>query len=45
MGENTGMQYKMGDKITVQVIEANKLLGRVGFAKYDKIEEGKEEEE
>lgn len=45
VGENTGMQYKMGDKITVQVIEANKLLGRVGFAKYDKIEEGKEEEE
>ena len=35
IGENTNTVYKMGDKITIQVIEANKLLKRVAFAKYD----------
>jgi len=37
IGENTNIVYKMGDKITVQVIEANKLLKRVAFAKFDII--------
>ncbi len=35
IGEHTNTVYKMGDKITIQVIEANKLLKRVAFAKYD----------
>ena len=35
IGERTNTVYKMGDKITIQVIEANKLLKRVAFAKYD----------
>ena len=34
IGEHTNTVYKMGDKITVQVIEANKLLKKVAFAKY-----------
>ena len=33
IGEHTNTVYKMGDKITIQVIEANKLLKRVSFAK------------
>ena len=37
IGEQTNTVYKMGDKITIQVIEANKLLKRVAFAKYDNI--------
>ena len=37
IGEQTNTVYKMGDKITIQVIEANKLLKRVGFAKYDNL--------
>ena len=39
IGEHTNTVYKMGDKITVQVIEANKLLKKVAFAKYDLVEE------
>lgn len=35
IGEHTKTVYKMGDKITIQVIEANKLLKRVAFAKFD----------
>ena len=35
IGEQTNTVYKMGDKITIQVIEANKVLKRVSFAKYD----------
>jgi len=35
IGEHTNTAYKMGDKITIQVIEANKLLKRVAFTKYD----------
>lgn len=31
IGEHTNTVYKMGDKITIQVIEANKLLKRVAF--------------
>jgi len=38
IGEHTNTVYKMGDKITVQVIEANKLLKRITFAKIDKEE-------
>lgn len=34
IGEHTRTVYKMGDKITVQVIEANKNLKKVAFAKY-----------
>ena len=33
IGEHTNTVYKMGDKITVQVIEANKNLRKVAFAK------------
>ena len=33
IGEHTKIVYKMGDKITVQVIEANKNLRKVTFAK------------
>jgi ribonuclease R len=33
IGEHTKKVYKMGDKITIQVIEANKNLKRVAFAK------------
>ena len=32
MGENSRKIYKVGDKITVKVIEANKLLRRISFA-------------
>ena len=39
IGEHTNTVYKMGDKITIQVIEANKLLKRVTFAKYEAFEE------
>lgn len=35
IGEHTRKVYKMGDKITIQVIEANKNLRKVAFAKYD----------
>ena len=35
IGEHTRKVYKMGDKITIQVIEANKNLKRVAFAKAD----------
>ena len=35
IGEHTNTVYKMGDKITVQVIEANKNLRKVAFAKYE----------
>ena len=35
IGEHTKTVYKMGDKITVQVIEANKHLRKVAFAKYE----------
>ena len=33
IGEHTKTVYKMGDKITIQVIEANKNLKKVAFAK------------
>ena len=36
IGEHTNTVYKMGDKISVQVIEANKSLRKVAFAKYEK---------
>lgn len=35
IGEHTRKVYKMGDKIIVQVIEANKTLRKVAFAKYE----------
>ena len=35
IGENSRKIYKIGDKITVQVIEANKILRKVAFAKYE----------
>ena len=31
-GEKTKKVYKVGDKITVKVIEANKILRRISFA-------------
>ena len=34
-GENTNIVYKIGDKIKIKVIEANKNLQRVSFAKYE----------
>lgn len=34
IGEQTKTQYKIGDKITIQVIEANKNLRKVAFARY-----------
>jgi len=40
IGEHTNTVYKMGDKITIQVIEANKLLKRVSFAKFDSFRDG-----
>ena len=36
IGEHTKTVYKMGDKITVQVIEANKALRKVAFAKFER---------
>jgi len=36
IGEHTKETYKIGDKITVRVIEANKLLRKVAFEKYEK---------
>ena len=39
IGEHSRMVYRMGDKITVQVIEANKALRKVAFAKFNKIGE------
>ena len=35
IGEQTKVQYKIGDKIKIQVIEANKSLKRVAFEKYE----------
>ncbi len=35
IGEQTKTVYKLGDKIKIQVIEANKNLRRVAFAKYE----------
>ena len=35
IGEQTKTVYKMGDKIKVQVIEANKNLRKVAFARYE----------
>lgn len=37
IGEQTKSVYKMGDKIKIQVIEANKTLRRISFAKYENI--------
>ena len=34
IGEQTKVQYKIGDKIKIQVIEANKSCRRVAFAKH-----------
>ena len=42
IGEQTGIIYKMGDKITIKVIEANKNLKKVAFAKYDVDNKSKE---
>jgi len=36
IGEHSKETYKIGDKITVRVIEANKLLRKVAFEKYEK---------
>ena len=33
IGENTKTVYKLGDRIKIQVIEANKNLRKVAFAK------------
>ena len=35
IGEHTRKVYKMGDRITVQVIEASKNLRKVAFARYE----------
>ena len=35
IGEKTKTVYKIGDKIKIKVIEANKNLKRVSFAKYE----------
>lgn len=35
IGEQTKVQYKIGDKIKIQVIDANKSLRKVAFAKYE----------
>ena len=35
IGEHTKKTYKLGDKIKIQVIEANKNLRKVAFAKYE----------
>lgn len=39
IGENTGIVYKIGDKVKIQVIEANKNLRKVAFAKYSDKEQ------
>ena len=39
IGENTGIVYKIGDKVKIQVIEANKNLRKVAFAKYSNKEQ------
>ena len=36
IGEKTGKTYKIGDKLTIQVIEANKETRRIAFAIYNK---------
>ena len=33
IGENTGTVFKIGDSIKIQVIEANKELRRISFAR------------
>ena len=35
IGEHSKKTYKIGDRMTVRVIEANKLLRKVAFEKYD----------
>lgn len=35
IGEHTGKTFKIGDKIRIKVIEANKLLRRVSFARIE----------
>ena len=37
IGEQSRTVYKIGDKINIQVIEANKMLRRVAFARYKEI--------
>lgn len=39
IGENTGIVYKIGDKVKIQVIEANKNLRKVAFAKHSDKEQ------
>ena len=39
IGENTGIIYKIGDKVKIQVIEANKNLRKVAFAKFSDKEQ------
>ena len=42
IGEHTKTVYKMGDKITVEVIEANKNLRKVAFSRYNVDNKSKE---
>ena len=39
IGENTGIIYKIGGKVKIQVIEANKNLRKVAFAKFSDKEQ------
>ena len=45
LGEHTKTMYKIGDKIRVRVIKANKQLRQIDFEKVDIEEQEKEEEE
>lgn len=45
VGENSKKVYKIGDKVHIRVIEANKELRKVAFELVDKIEENEENNE
>ena len=45
VGENSKKVYKIGDKVHIRVIEANKELRKVAFELVDKIEENDENDE
>lgn len=45
VGENSKKVYRIGDKVHIRVIEANKELRKVAFELVDKIEKNEENEE
>ena len=45
VGENSKKVYRIGDKVHIRVIEANKELRKVAFELVDKIEKNEENNE